>query len=126
MRTMPMRSWIGKAALPALAGALLAGWVAPPAWGQEAEGVTLLSGTLKKIKATHTITLGYRDASVPFSYLNAAHQPIGYSIELCLEIAEDVRGELGDDTIQVKYVSVNTLTRIPRVVDGTVDLECGQ
>jgi glutamate/aspartate transport system substrate-binding protein len=121
-----MRSWIGKAAVPALAGALLASAIAPPAWGQESEGVTLLTGTLKKIKATHTITIGYRDASVPFSYLNAAHQPIGYSIDLCLEIAEDVRGELGDDTIQVKYVSVNTLSRIPRVVDGTVDLECGQ
>jgi glutamate/aspartate transport system substrate-binding protein len=123
---MPMKSWIGKAAVPALAATLLAGGIAPPAWGQESDEVTQLTGTLKKIKATRTISVGYRDASVPFSYLNAAHQPIGYSIDLCLEIAEDVRGELGDDTIQVKYVSVNTQNRIPRVVDGSVDLECGQ
>jgi glutamate/aspartate transport system substrate-binding protein len=121
-----MRSWIGKAAMPALAATLLAGAIGPAAWGQESEGVTLLAGTLKKIKASGAITIGYREASVPFSYLNAAHQPIGYSIDLCMEIAEDVRGELGDDTIQVKYVAVNTQNRIPRVVDGTVDLECGQ
>jgi ABC-type amino acid transport substrate-binding protein len=122
----PMKSWIGKAAMPALAATLLASAIAPAAWGQESEGVTLLAGTLKKIKAAGAITIGYREASVPFSYLNAAHQPIGYSIDLCMEIAEDVRGDLGDDTIQVKYVTVNTQNRIPRVVDGTVDLECGQ
>jgi ABC-type amino acid transport substrate-binding protein len=122
----PMKSWIGKAAMPALAATLLASAIAPAAWGQESEGVTLLAGTLKKIKAAGAITIGYREASVPFSYLNAAHQPIGYSIDLCMEIAEDVRGDLGDDTIQVKYVTVNTQNRIPRVVDGSVDLECGQ
>ena len=121
-----MRCWIGKAAMLALAATLLAGAIAPAAWGQESEGVTLLAGTLKKIKTSGAITIGFREASVPFSYLNAAHQPIGYSIDLCMEIAEDVRGDLGDDTIQVKYVAVNTQNRIPRVVDGTVDLECGQ
>ena len=121
-----MRCWIGKAAMLALAATLLAGAIAPAAWGQESEGVTLLAGTLKKIKTSGAITIGFREASVPFSYLNAAHQAIGYSIDLCLEIAEDIRGELGDDAIQVKYVAVNTQNRIPRVVDGTVDLECGQ
>jgi ABC-type amino acid transport substrate-binding protein len=71
------------------------------------------------------IAIGYRDASVPFSYLNAARQPIGYSIDLCMQIVEDVRGELGDDTIQAKYVPVDTQTRFARVIDGSVDLECG-
>jgi glutamate/aspartate transport system substrate-binding protein len=121
-----MQSWIGKTALPVLAATLVAGWIALPAGAQESDEPTLLTGTLKKVKASKTLTIGYREASVPFSYLNAAHQPIGYSIDLCLEIAEDVRAELGDDTIQVKYVAVNTQNRIPRVVDGTVDLECGQ
>jgi ABC-type amino acid transport substrate-binding protein len=121
-----MRSGIGKAAWPVLAAILLVGGIAPAAWAQESDAVTLLSGTLKKVKAANAITIGYRDASVPFSYLNSARQPIGYSIDLCLEIVEDVRGELGDDTIRVKYVPVNTQNRIPLVADGTVDLECGQ
>jgi glutamate/aspartate transport system substrate-binding protein len=120
-----MKSWIAKAALPALAACVLVAGIAPGASAQDAVGVEQLSGTLKKIKTTKIVAIGYRDASVPFSYLSAARQPIGYSIDICVEIVEDIRGELGDDTIQVKYVAVNTQTRIPMVVDGTVDLECG-
>jgi glutamate/aspartate transport system substrate-binding protein len=96
-----------------------------PAAAQDAIGVGEITGTLKKIKDTKTVTLGFRDASLPFSYLNAARKPIGYSIDLCLVIVEDVRAELGDDTIQVKYVSVNPQNRIAMVADGAVDLECG-
>ena len=95
-----------------------------PASAQDAIGVVKLTGTLQKVKSTKTITIGFRDASVPFSYLNG-RTPIGYSIDLCLEIVEDIRGELGDDTIQAKYVPVNPQNRIGMVVDGTVDLECG-
>jgi glutamate/aspartate transport system substrate-binding protein len=51
------------------------------------------------------VTIGFRDASVPFSYVSAARAPIGYSIDLCLAIVDDIRSELGDDTIQVKYLS---------------------
>ena len=120
-----MKSWIAKAALPALTACLFAGAIATAASAQDSAGVEQLSGTLKKIKTTRTVAIGYRDASVPFSYLSAARQPIGYSIDICTEIVEDIRGELGDDTIQVKYVAVDTQTRIPRVVDGTIDLECG-
>ena len=120
-----MKTWIAKAALPALTACLFAGAIAPAASAQDSVGVEQLSGTLKKIKTTRTVAIGYRDASVPFSYLSAARQPIGYSIDICTEIVEDIRGELGDDTIQAKYVAVNTQTRIPMVVDGTVDLECG-
>src|SRR5215472_1254501 len=102
-----------------------------PALAQDAVGVTQLTGTLAKIKRTRMLTIGYRDASVPFSYMNAAkdpgaRQPIGYSIDICLDIVEDIRGELGDDTIQVRYLPVSPQTRIPMVVDGSVDLECGQ
>ena len=118
-----MLSWIPKAALR-LAAWLLACGMALPASAQDAAGVEQLSGTLKKINATTTIAIGCRDASVPFSYLSAVREPIGYSIDICLQIVEDVRGELGD-TVQVRYVAVDTQTRIPRVVDGTVDLDCG-
>jgi ABC-type amino acid transport substrate-binding protein len=117
---MPIR--VLKSALLAIVALVLA---AEAALAQDAVGVEKLTGTLKKIKEAKTIAIGYRDASVPFSYLNAARQPVGYSIELCLDIVEAIRGELGDDTIQIRYVSVDTMTRIPRVVDGTVDLECG-
>ncbi|HXX84598.1 MAG TPA: amino acid ABC transporter substrate-binding protein [Casimicrobiaceae bacterium] len=114
-----------KTLLAAVAACLFAGTFATAALAQDAEGITQLTGTLKKIKANKTIVIGYRDASVPFSYLNPAGQPIGYSIDICKEIVEDIRAELGDDTIQVKYAPVDTQTRIPSVVDGTVDLECG-
>ncbi len=119
-----MTSWITKAALSALVAGLFAVGTAAAAWAQDAAGIEQLSGTLKKINTTRTITIGYRDASVPFSYSSAVREPIGYSIDICLQIVEDVRGELGD-TVQVRYVAVDTQTRIPRVVDGTVDLECG-
>jgi ABC-type amino acid transport substrate-binding protein len=109
----------------ALLSAVLACWLAPAARSQDAVGVEQLIGTLKKIATTKTVTLGYRDASIPFSYLNAVRKPIGYSIDICHEIVGDIRAELGDDSIQVKYFAVDTETRIPRVVDGTVDLDCG-
>jgi glutamate/aspartate transport system substrate-binding protein len=92
---------------------------------QDALGVTRLTGTLKKIKDAKAVTIGFRDASVPFSYVNPARTAIGYSIDLCLAIVDDIRGELGDDTIKVKYVSVNPQNRIGLVADGAVDLECG-
>src|ERR1700757_588332 len=109
--------------------ALLVG--AAPVLAQDAVGAGKLTGTLAKIKSTKTIAIGYRDASVPFSYLNAvrdpgARQPIGYSIDICLAIVEDIRGELGDDTIQIRWLPVTPQTRIAMVVDGRVDLECGQ
>jgi len=109
----------------AMAACFFAGTLVTAALAQDAEGVAQLSGTLKKVKAAKTIVIGYRDASVPFSYLNPAGRPIGYSIDICLEIVQDVRAALGDDSIQVKYVPVDTQTRIPSVVSGTVDLECG-
>jgi ABC-type amino acid transport substrate-binding protein len=120
-----MRPGALRAALATVVTSLLAGGLASAALSQEAADVSQLVGTLQKIKATRTIAIGYRTASLPFSYLNAAGQPIGYSIDICQEIVKDVRAELGVDAIQVKYLPVDTQTRIPSVVDGTVDLECG-
>ena len=113
--------------------ALVTAWIAcfvaiavsVPLRAQDALGVIQLAGTLKKVKDAKAVTIGFRDASVPFSYVSAARAPIGYSIDLCLAIVDDIRSELGDDTIQVKYLSVNPQNRISLVADGAVDLECG-
>jgi glutamate/aspartate transport system substrate-binding protein len=103
----------------ALLGLLLASALALPAHAQE------LTGTLKKIKDAGSVTLGYRESSFPFSYLNAAKRPIGYSIDLCLEIVEEVKDALGVEDLDVKYVAVNPENRIDMVASGKVDLECG-
>ena len=120
-----MRVTLRKAAGAALAACFASGLLGTPVLAQDSVGVERLTGTLKKIRETRAIALGYRDASVPFSYVNPARTPVGYSIDLCLVIVEDIRGELGDDTIDVKYVAVNPQNRIAMVADGTVDLECG-
>jgi len=104
-----------KAALAALALAL----VAPPAAAQE------LTGTLKKIKDSGTITLGHRETSIPFSYLDEKQQPIGYSMDICAAIVEEVKKELALATLNVKYNPVTSQTRIPLMSNGTIDLECG-
>jgi glutamate/aspartate transport system substrate-binding protein len=83
-----------------------------------------LKGTLKKVKESRTIVLGYREASLPFSYLNRAGQPIGYSIDLCNEIVNDAAESLGID-VTVKYRPVTPATRIAALVANEIDLECG-
>ena len=84
-----------------------------------------LTGTLKKIKELGTVTLGYRDASLPFSYLNDAQQPIGYSIELCQKIVDQIKVKVGEPNLKTEYVSVVAATRTPLLINGTIDMECG-
>ncbi len=84
-----------------------------------------LTGTLKKIKETGSITLGTRDSSVPFSYLDDKQQPIGYAIDLCGRIVEAVKAELKLDKLEVRLNPVTSATRIPLMANGTIDLECG-
>jgi glutamate/aspartate transport system substrate-binding protein len=84
-----------------------------------------LTGTLKKIKNTVAITIGYRETSIPFSYLDETNKPVGFAMDICAKIVEAVKKELGDDKIQTKYISVTSSTRIPLIANGTVDLECG-
>ena len=95
-------------------GALL---VAGPASAQE--------GTLKKIKETNTITLGHRDASIPFSYFDDKQHAVGYAMDLCGKIVDAVKAELKMPNLQVKLNPVTSATRIPLMANGTVDLECG-
>src|SRR5258708_19087641 len=108
-----------------LAGALLAlsvAWsVSGPAVAQDAGP----SPTLANIKRSHTVRLGYREASPPFSFLDQANRPIGYSLELCEAIVEEIGAEVDDANLKIDYVKVTSETRIPAVIDNKIDLECG-
>jgi glutamate/aspartate transport system substrate-binding protein len=84
-----------------------------------------LTGTLKKIKDSRAVTLGYRESSIPFSYVNKATQAIGYSIDLCNAVADEISREFDGLEIAVKYRKVTAETRIPAVRSGEIDLECG-
>lgn len=101
-----------------ITAALAVGLSAPFAMADEQ------GGTLEKIAESGEIVLGYRESSVPFSYLDENQQPIGYSIDLCMKVVEAVSAELGKE-ISVKYVPVNPKTRIALMANGTIDLECG-
>ncbi len=104
---------ISKLALALIACALCA----TPALAQD--------GTLKKIKDTGYITVGHRDASIPFSYLDDKQQPIGFAMDLCGKIVDAVKAELKMPKLEVKYQLVTSANRIPLIANGTVDLECG-
>jgi glutamate/aspartate transport system substrate-binding protein len=103
----------------ALAGAGLLGSVATGANAQE------LTGTLKKIKDTGTITIGHRESSIPFSYLDDKQQPVGYAMELCGKVVDAVKAELKMPNLKVAYQPVTSANRIPLLQNGTIDLECG-
>ena len=85
-----------------------------------------LTGTLNKVANAKSITLGYRDASVPFSYVgDHTGKPMGYSVDLASKIVERIQQKTGVPQLNVKYNLVTSQTRIPLVINGTVDLECG-
>jgi glutamate/aspartate transport system substrate-binding protein len=81
--------------------------------------------TLKRIRETGAITLGVRETSVPFSFVDAQKQPQGYTVDLCLRVVEAVKSELKLPKLEVKYLPVSSANRIPSLVDGKIDLECG-
>jgi glutamate/aspartate transport system substrate-binding protein len=84
-----------------------------------------VTGTLKKIKETGAITLGFRDSSIPFSYLDDSQKPIGFAMDICYKIVEAVKKELKLAKLEVKLEPVTSSTRIPLLANGTIDLECG-
>src|SRR5438309_6734163 len=104
-----------KTAFALLAAAALS--VATPLLAQE--------GTMKKIKDSGSITIGHRDASIPFSYYDDQQKPVGYAVDLCLKIVDAVKSELKMPRIDVKYQLVTSANRIPLMANGTIDLECG-
>jgi glutamate/aspartate transport system substrate-binding protein len=81
--------------------------------------------TLKKVRDSGSITIGHRDASVPFSYYDDKQQPVGYAIDLCLRIVDAVKSELKMPKLDVKYQLITSANRIPLMANGTIDLECG-
>ena len=84
-----------------------------------------LTGTLAKVKELGYITIGHREASVPFSYLDDKRQPVGFAIDICVRIVDAVKRELKLDQLEVRYQLVTASTRIPLLANGTIDLECG-
>lgn len=81
-------------------------------------------GTLAKIKRTGTITLGVRDGSIPFSYLDDRQQYRGYAVDLCMKVVATLQQHLGVP-LKVAYNPVTSANRIPLMANGTIDLECG-
>jgi glutamate/aspartate transport system substrate-binding protein len=83
------------------------------------------SPVLDKIRDTRTVTLGYRESSVPFSYLDGEQKPVGYSLDICRDIVAAIGKKLGIDRLNVALNPVTSATRIPLMTNGTIDLECG-
>ena len=124
--------------IPAFAGTTTTGlrwyqrWVACVAWALVlAAGIAVaqtpegqLTGTLHKVRTSGTVAIGYRESSIPLSYLSARNEPIGYSIDLCRAIVDAMSTEVGRDLV-IKFVPVTSDNRISAVVGGQVDLECG-
>ena len=81
--------------------------------------------TLKRIRDTNTILIGVRESSVPFSFLDAQKQPQGYSVDLCVRVADAVKAELKLPRLEVNFVPVTSANRIPALLEGKIDLECG-
>jgi glutamate/aspartate transport system substrate-binding protein len=96
--------------------------LATGAAAQTSEG---LSPTLAAIKKTHVVHLGYRESSPPFSFLDQANRPIGYSLELCEAVVDEIGVEVDDPNLRIEYVKVTSDDRIPAVLQNKIDLECG-
>lgn len=105
------KNWLAQGALIALLGSV--------AVNAHAES------RLDRIKQSGEITLGYRESSIPFSFLDDEQKPIGYSIDICQGIVTALKEQLGLPALKIKMVSVTSSTRIPLVANGTVDLACG-
>jgi len=97
----------------------------PPAAAKAADKPAERIDTLRRIRDTGILTLGVRESSVPFSFLDAQKQPQGYSVDLCMRIADTIKAELKLPKLEVRFVPVSSSNRIPMLVDGKIDLECG-
>ena len=115
VRPILLRGLLLAAFLPALAGVT-------PTSAQSNEG---LSPTLARIKNAHVVHLGYRESSPPFSFLDQANRPIGYSLELCEAVVDEIGVEIDDPDLRIEYVKVTSDDRIQAVLQDKIDLECG-
>jgi glutamate/aspartate transport system substrate-binding protein len=89
-----------------------------PVLGQE------LDGTLKRIKTTGTFTIGYRESAPPFSFMGPDKRPVGYSIDLCMNVASAIEKQLGIANLKLNWVPVTAENRVDMVAQGKVDIEC--
>jgi ABC-type amino acid transport substrate-binding protein len=105
MKTFLLRLWLLALCAPALAFAQ--------------------TSTLDKVKQSGTITLAYREASIPFSYLDDKAQPTGFAYEICEKIVDKVKVTTGRSDLKKQYQAVTSANRIPLLQNGTVDIECG-
>ena len=106
-----MKTPVLRLSLLALAAPLLA-------WEQTAP-------TLDKIKQSGAMTLAYRESSIPFSYLDDKAQPTGFGFEICEKIVDRVKAATGRSDLKKQYQAVTSANRIPLLVNGTIDIECG-
>src|SRR5438874_12113170 len=106
-------------------GLLLAACLLATGASAQTGGSEGLSPSLSAIKTAHTVRLGYREASPPFSFLDQTGRPIGYSLELCEAIVDEIGVEVDQPSLKIDYVKVTSETRIPAVLDNKIDLECG-
>ena len=104
---------------PWLGVLLFLGCLTSSAFGQPVQG------TLDKIKAAKTIIMGYREASLPFSYVGDEKKPVGYTVDLCMRVAAGIQQQLGLNELRVTWTLVTPENRMAMVADGTIDLECG-
>jgi glutamate/aspartate transport system substrate-binding protein len=121
--------------LPRLALAVCAGMLLGPAVAAAQDKVAVAGppadaaferiDTLKRIRDTSTLSIGVRESSVPFSFIDSQKQPQGYSIDLCLKVADAIKTELKLPRLDVRFVAVTSANRIAMVKEGKVDLECG-
>jgi glutamate/aspartate transport system substrate-binding protein len=108
-----------------LAGLLLVACLASTSAGAQNDDSEGLSPTLANIKRTHVVHLGYRESSPPFSFLDPANRPIGYSLELCEAIVDEIGLEVDEPNLRIEYVKVTSDDRISAVLQSRIDLECG-
>jgi glutamate/aspartate transport system substrate-binding protein len=106
-------------------GLLLAACLLTTAAAAQTGGSEGLSPTLAAIKNMHVVHLGYRESSPPFSFIDPSGRPIGYSLELCEALVDEIGAEVDDANLKIDYVKVTSDDRIPAVMQGKIDLECG-
>lgn len=104
---------------PVIIALLLSAALIAPAAAQD------LTGTLKKVKETGAFTVGFRESSIPFSYLDDKQQPIGYAMDLCMRVVDAVKADLKMPNLKVNLQPVTSSNRIPLLQNGTIDMECG-
>ena len=103
---------------PTLAIASLIAFAAPLVMAQT-------PSTLDKVKASGSITVAYRDSSIPFSYLDDKAQPVGFGWEICARVVDAVKKATGRADLKVQTQAVTSANRIPLLMNGTIDIECG-